>query len=186
MEKRGCPGWNRVAAGIGVAVLAGMCVAGCGESVGRLYAEGNELASRPETRARGMELLGEFGRRFPRDSRAPEVVPTLAMLEQNERKFTGAEAGFIRLVEEYPGTPEAYRGMFLLGYLYSGEMRDDAKARDVLSRFIAAYPDSELTASAKMLLENSGLPVEEWSTVKEITARESAAPEPVNPSPAAK
>ena len=57
---------------------------------------------------------------------------------------------------------------FLLGYLYYDDIKDSEKATQIFQEFITVYPDSELTISAKILLENITLPIEEWSIVKKI------------------
>ena len=92
----------------------------------------------------------------------------LATGYQSRRQFDEAVTYFNRLIEKYPGSDEAYKGMFLLGYMYFEEIKDDDKARSTFDRFIALYPDSELTVSARVLLENIGLPVEEWSVVRNL------------------
>jgi hypothetical protein len=57
--------------------------------------------------------------------------------------------------------------------MYYEDMKDTERAKAVLNKFITAYPDSGLTVSAKVLLENVGLPVEQWSTVKNIVSDQS-------------
>jgi TolA-binding protein len=164
-----------------------MMVTGCGKSADTLYTEGKALIAKPETQAKGLEMLARFEKRFPKDPRTPEVIFGIASFYQSEKKFSEAEAGFTRLIEKYPDTAEAYKGMFLLGYMYYEDMKDTEKAKTMLNKFIAAYPDSGMmTESAKMLVENIGLPVEEWSTVKNIMAQQESAPDSAPSKPVAK
>lgn len=181
-------GWFRRggAAAVLVIALVSALAGGCGKSADTLYREGKELIGKPETQAQGMETLARFEKRFPKDPRTPEVILAVATINQSERKFAEAEAGYARLMEKYPKSAEAYKGMFLLGYMYYEDMKDTAKATDVLNKFIAAYPDSGLTVSARVLLENIGLPVEQWSTVKNIMAQPEQAPDVAPTTPAAK
>ena len=79
-----------------------------------------------------------------------------------------AEATFNRLIEKYPGSDEAYKGMFLLGYMYFDVTKDEEKATSLLTSFIEMYPDSELAISAKVLVENIGLPIDDWSIVRNL------------------
>jgi TolA-binding protein len=169
-----------------LALFAAM-VAGCGKSADTLYREGKALIEKPETQAKGLEMLAEFEKRFPKDPRASEVVFGIAFYYLGEKKFTEAEAGFTRLIEKYPNSPEAYKGMFLLGYMYYEDVKNMEKAKTVLNKFIATYPDSGMmTESAKMLIDNIGLPVEEWSTVKNIMTQQEPAPESAQSKPVAK
>ncbi|MHB9029608.1 MAG: tetratricopeptide repeat protein [Candidatus Latescibacterota bacterium] len=168
-------------------VLFATMVTGCGKSADTLYKEGKTLIGKPETQAKGLEMLAKFEKRFPKDPRTPEVIFGVASFYQSEKKFSEAEAGFNRLIEMYPNTAEAYKGMFLLGYMYYEDIKDTEKAKTVLNKFIAAYPDSGMmTESAKMLVANIGLPVEEWSTVKNIMAQQEPAPASAQSTPAAK
>ncbi len=170
-------GLRGVAALLCAVVVAAAVFYGCGKSPDEMYREGKALVGKTETQAQGMETLEKFVKKFPKDSRAPEVMLAIANIHLNEGKFPEAEAAYTRLMEKYPKSAETYNGMFLLGYMYYDSMKDTAKAKAVLQKFVAAYPDSGLTVSAKVLLENIGLPVEQWSTVKNIMTEQSAEPE---------
>jgi len=148
-------------------------LSGCAKSPDKLYTEGKTLIQKKETEAQGMQLLESFEKKFPKDPRTPEVILAIATINQSEKKFKEAEAAYNRLQEKYPKSAEAYKGMFLLGYMYYEDMKDTERAKAVLNKFITAYPDSGLTVSAKVLLENVGLPVEQWSTVKNIVSDQS-------------
>ncbi len=187
MQNYGWLKWSGAIIGLALTALSAGMFTGCGKSADSLYAEGKALIGKPETQAKGLEMLAEFEKRFPKDPRTPEVILGAASLYQSEKKFSEAESGFNRLIEKYPDTVEAYKGMFLLGYMYYEDMQDTAKAKTVLNKFITAYPDSGMmTESAKMLLENIGLPIEEWSAVKNIMAGQEPAPESAQSKPAAK
>ena len=168
MGVSGKTGLRGIAALLCVVVLAAAFFYGCGKSPDVLYREGKALVGKAETQAQGMAALEKFVKKFPKDSRAPEVMLAIANIHLNAKQFPEAEAAYNRLIEKYPKTAEAYNGLFLLGYMYYDNVNDTEKAKTVLNKFIAAYPDSGLTISAKELLKNIGLPVEQWSTVKNI------------------
>jgi len=150
-----------------VLVVSSLC-AGCGKSADELYTEGKSLLLGDGTFDEGVKTLLRFEKKHPEDPRAPEVVLAIATAYQSRKNYGEAERTFARLIEKYPGTPEAYKGMFLLGYMYYEDMKDTEKAKTTLDRFIEMYPDSELTVSARVLVENIGLPMEEWSVVRKI------------------
>ena len=141
---------------------------GCSKSADDLYTEGKFLINKKETLEKGLEKLIKFEKKFPQDNRMPEVILTIASLYQYQKNYDEAASTFERLIDNYPHSPEAYKGKFLLGYMYYDDLNDSEKAVEVLNDFITAYPDSELAVSAKVLLENIDLPVEEWPIVKEL------------------
>lgn len=152
----------------GVCALLLSLLSGCSKSADDLYTEGKTLILNKETFTEGIKTLKLFEKKYHDDSRAPEVVLALAMAYQGERQYEDAASTYKRLMDKYPASPETYKGMFMLGYMYYDELKDDKKTLSVFTEFIETYPDSELISSAKVLIENIGLPVEDWSIVKEI------------------
>jgi len=150
---------------------------GCGTSPDDLYKEGKTLIQERETLSEGISVLKRFEKKFPDDPRTPEVMIALALAFQGDKQLDKAEATFERLIDTYSGTAEAYKGMFLLAYLYYDEMQNEEKTRSILDSFIETYPDSELAVSAKVLLDNIGIPVDEWSTVRSIGLTDSVSTE---------
>ena len=141
---------------------------GCGKSADDLYTEGKTLLLKEETFDKGIKSLVRFEKKFPEDPRTSEVMLALATSYQNRKNFNEASETFNRLINKYPDSAEAFKGMFLLGYMYYENIKDEKKASTILNEFIKMYPDSELAVSARVLMENVGLPIEEWSVVKDI------------------
>ncbi|MCE5249185.1 tetratricopeptide repeat protein [bacterium] len=152
----------------GACAILMMVYAGCGKSPDELYTEGKNQIQNKETFDEGVKTLKHFEKKFPKDRRAPEVMLALAMAYQGQKQFDLAVESFNRLIEKYPGSAEAFKGMFLLGYMYYDEIKDNDKTLEVLKKFITQYPDSGLAASAQVLIDNIGLPVEKWSVVQKI------------------
>ena len=142
---------------------------GCGKSANDLYSEGKMLILKQETVDKGLKILAKFEKKFPKDPRTPEVILAHAMALEGEKRYEEAIGTFKRLMDKYPQSSEAYKGMFLLGYMYYEDMKDTDNAVEIFNSFVKTYPDSELVTSAKVLVENIGLPVEEWSMVKKIS-----------------
>lgn len=144
-------------------------VSGCGKSPDALYSEGKKLLQDDKTFDQGIKTLERFVEKNPQDVRAPEVMLAIAVALQGAGRFPEAEAAFTRLIEGYASSGEACKGMFLLGYMYSDMPENMDKAKATLEKFITAYPDSELALSAKVLLDNIGRPVDEWSIVQSLS-----------------
>ena len=151
------------------AVIVVYTAVGCGRSADDMYTEAKSLLVNGETADDGIKLLLEFERKHLDDKRMPEVLLALATAFQNKKDFDRAIETYHRLVDKWPGTAEAYKGLFLLSYLYFENVQDEEKAKSSFERFIALYPDSELTVSAKVLLDNIGKPVDEWDIVKKLS-----------------
>jgi len=143
-------------------------ITGCSKSADNLYAESKTLITKEETFDKGLETLMKFEKKFPKDTRTPEVILALATGFQTHKDFEKAEDAFKRLIEKFPDSPEAYKGMFILGYMYFDDMKNEVKAKEILNKFIKMYPDSGLTVSARILVENIGLPLEKWPIVRSI------------------
>ena len=141
---------------------------GCGKSADDLYQEALTLAGNSETAEKGLASFALFEKKYPGDSRVPGAVLATATLYQSLKRYDEAVMTFERLIDKYPLTAEAYKGKFLLGYMYFDDMKENEKAKRIFTGFIQAYPDSDLTVSAKMLVENMDIPVEEWSIVREL------------------
>ncbi len=149
-------------------LIFNVALSGCSKSPDELYTEGKQLINKNETQKKGLKILLRFEKKFPKDYRLPEVLLTIATVHHSQKNFREAVKAFERLIEKFPHSSEAYKGKFILGYLYYDDIKDSEKATQIFQEFITVYPDSELTISAKILLENINLPVEEWSIVKKI------------------
>ena len=151
-------------------------IAGCGKSADDLYNEGKAFAAAPETADYGIDRLERFIEKHPGDPRVPDAKLTLASIHQAMKRYQEAVVAFEELFSTHPETRETYKGRFLLGYMYFEDMGETEKAKQVFKEFIAAYPDSELTISAGILVENIDVPVEDWTVVKELE-RQNTAPQ---------
>ena len=109
---------------------------GCSKSANDMYHEGKSLILKQETVDEGLKILAKFEKKFPDDSRTPEIVLAHAMALQGEKRFNEAVEVYNRLREKYPKSPEACKGMFLLGYMYYDDMEENDKAKKVFNEFI--------------------------------------------------
>jgi len=139
-----------------------------GKSADDLYTKGKTLILDEESFHKGVELFLLFEKKFPKDPRIPEIMLALSTSYQARKNFSEAEKYFQILIDKYPDSSEAYKGMFLLGYMYYDVMKDTEKALNIFRKFITMYPDSELTLSAMVIIENIEIPLEEWSIVRNL------------------
>ena len=154
-----------------VLVMVLTATAGCGGSDGDRYNAAMSLMLDKSTAAEGMLLLQEFVADHPDDPRMPDALLSLATGSQSFGRTDEAVTYYRRLIDGHGGTQAAYKAAFLLGYLHYDTLEDLETARTELEGFVAAYPDSELAVSARVLLENLGRPVDEWGVVRKLSAQ---------------
>jgi TolA-binding protein len=66
----------------------------------------------------------------------------------------------IKLYEEIlnflPNSPNRDKALFLMGFVYSEQLKDYNKAKEIFVKFIKEYPQSDLKDDAEYLLKNLG------------------------------
>jgi peptidyl-prolyl cis-trans isomerase C len=65
------------------------------------------------------------------------------------------------VVARFPDDPVSIQAQFMIGFTYAEDLGDYDAARTELQKFIAKNPNSELTSSAKWMLENMDKPAPE-------------------------
>lgn len=68
---------------------------------------------------------------------------------------------FKRVSSEYPKSKEAAPALFMIAFIQANELKKYDEAKVNYEKFIAQYPDHELTASAKQELQFLGIPPEQ-------------------------
>ncbi|MEZ4653270.1 MAG: peptidyl-prolyl cis-trans isomerase [Candidatus Eisenbacteria bacterium] len=80
--------------------------------------------------------------------------------------------GYYRaLVENHPASTYAPQAQFMVGFTLADDLRDYDGARTELERMVKEYPDDELVASARWLLDHLGEGLSDQEQVKEIRER---------------
>lgn len=75
-------------------------------------------------------------------------------LAESERQPERGAAWFKAFAQTYPKSPRAAQGLFLAGFSYAENLKDYAHAAVFFREVLEKYPQSELAASAKWMLEN--------------------------------
>lgn len=89
----------------------------------------------------------------PVDYRA-EASLKYGQLMMEIKKYDVAAKSFKDVYTKYPKYKDAYKAMFMEGFLYYEHVKDDNKAKALFSAMIAQYPKTDLTDDAKALLED--------------------------------
>ncbi len=76
----------------------------------------------------------------------------------SDQNLKNAVKYYEKLYIEYPKSENAPHSMFMCGFIYANELKDLTKAKNYYNKFLSSYPNHELAASAKIELENLGVP----------------------------
>ncbi len=63
-------------------------------------------------------------------------------------------AAYTELVSTYPDSSVSVQAQFMIGFIYSEELKNHDEAEKALRELLERYPDSELAESARWMLEN--------------------------------
>jgi len=68
--------------------------------------------------------------------------------------FQSAIQTYQDILKAYPDSPRAYKAQFLIGFVYSENLKDYENARVNYQKVIEKYPDCDLADDARYMLEN--------------------------------
>ena len=83
----------------------------------------------------------------------PEEYFENAEKAQKKRRYKDAIYYYDQISELYPDSNDAYKALFMKGFLYSEEMDDKDMAIEIFQRVIAEYPEGELHESADFMIK---------------------------------
>jgi TolA-binding protein len=67
--------------------------------------------------------------------------------------FQAAIDTYEEILKLYPDSPRAYKAQFLIGFVYSENLKDQKKAGENYRKLIEEYPDCDLADDARYMLE---------------------------------
>jgi outer membrane protein assembly factor BamD (BamD/ComL family) len=115
----------------------------------------------------------DFAAKYPDDELSPEFLFKAGQRCNATAQHDQAIQLFQQVIEKYPKHRIAEEALFLQGYVYENSMNDMNRAKEVYTRFIAQYPNSELVEDAKLSIENLGKTPEQ--IFEEMEKREASA-----------
>lgn len=78
----------------------------------------------------------------------------------SQRQYKKAVTYFEKVINDFPGPAFRAQSIFMLGYLYANELKDQPgaleKARKYYNMFLKEFPNHDLAQSVKMELKNLG------------------------------
>ncbi len=85
-----------------------------------------------------------------------EELYTQAQDYSQKGDFQSAIKTYEEILKLYPDSPRAYKAQFLIGFVYSENLKDYEKAREVYKKVIEKYPDCDLADDAQYMLKTMG------------------------------
>ncbi len=116
------------------------------------------------------ELLSEY----PESNFTPQAIYEIAKIyhaglipniDKNESVKIAINY-YKKIFNQYKNSPEAERALFITGFIYANELNQLDSAKFNYELFLKKYPNSELSQSVKLELENLGKPADEILTGK--------------------
>ena len=82
-----------------------------------------------------------------------EELYTEAQNYSEKGDFQSAIKTYEEILKIYPHSPLAYKAQFLIGFVYSENIKDYQKAKENYKKVIEKYPDCDLADDAKYMLQ---------------------------------
>jgi len=98
-------------------------------------------------------MLGNCQKEKPKTE---EELYTMAQEAMNKGNSQEALRYYWQILEDFPQSSNNYKAQFMIGYVYSEQLKDTLKAREAYQMVIEQYPDCDLVGSARWMMENSG------------------------------
>ena len=88
-----------------------------------------------------------------KEKKTEQELYTDAQNYSEKGEFPSAIKTYEGILEAYPDSPRAYKAQFLIGFVYSENLKDYEKAKENYRKVIEKYPDCDLADDAKYMLE---------------------------------
>jgi parvulin-like peptidyl-prolyl isomerase len=107
----------------------------------------------------------------PKVANSPEELFQAAMDSKDSNQRVGI---YRELIKRFPDSKYAAQAQFMIGFIYSEELKDYDKAEEALQVVIDKYPGSELVESAKWMLKNMRDSSQTVGTVEDVKRKAGA------------
>ena len=94
-------------------------------------------------------------------SKSAEELFDLAQQAENDGDFQKAVDLYTMLLEKYPENEHNYKAQFMIGFIYSEELKDFDQARMAMQKVVDKYPDCDLADDAQWMLDHMGKNLED-------------------------
>ena len=107
----------------------------------------------------------------PKVANSPEELFQAAMDSKDSNQRIGI---YRELIKRFPDSKYAAQAQFMIGFIYSEELKDYGKAEEALKVVVDKYPSSELVDSARWMLKNMRDSSQTVGTVEDVKRKAGA------------
>ena len=93
---------------------------------------------------------------YPQGAMAAEYLFKSAEIYRSLKQFDKAVNAYQRIHKEYGAYEKAPHSLFLLGFSYENDMKNNEKAKEVYEQFLKENPEHELADDVQFSLKNLG------------------------------
>ncbi len=102
-----------------------------------------------------LALYGKLRETFPdRAGLQDSVGFGMAQIYIEQERYPQALSEYRRISYLYPNSPNNYKAMFMVGFIYSEHMKNDSAAVQAFGKMLAKYPKTDLSDDADWMIRN--------------------------------
>lgn len=118
--------------------------------------------------SQGREVENFLQEELDKIQRTPEELWNLAQTStDSHRRLTT----YNEIVDKFPESTYAPQALFMVGFVYAEELKDQYNADQVFSRVVREYPGTDIAKSAKWMLENLGKPMPDFENLDDLNKK---------------
>lgn len=103
-----------------------------------------------------------------RVQRTPEEMWNLAQsITDSQRRLSTYQ----QIVNKFPESSYASQALFMVGFVYAEELKDNYNAEQTFAKVVRDYPGTDVARSAQWMLENLGKPMPDFENLDELNKR---------------
>jgi len=105
--------------------------------------------------ADALQLYEQLRKEFPQnESLQDSLCMAIAQLHIEQENFPEALRQYRRLLYLYPQSPNNYKALFMIGFTYAENIKDEKKAVSAFKELISKWPNSDLADDADWMIRN--------------------------------
>lgn len=113
-------------------------------------------------------VVNVLQRELDKIQRTPEELWNLAQTSTDSHRRLKV---YNEIVEKFPESDYAPQALFMMGFVYAEELKDQYNADQVFSRVVKEYPGTDIAKSAKWMLQNMGKPMPDFEDLDDLNKK---------------
>ena len=143
-----------------------------------LYDKGKETNFDIKAAMGTVRAYETFAKKRADDAKTPEYLFKAAEIQRSLKNYKKAIQNYETIQTKYADYDKTPHSMFLLGFIYENDLKDNDKAKAMYEQFLEKYPEHELADDVKFSLDNLGISPEE--IIKRFEEQNKDATKPAN------